>query len=91
MNMVYYIGFLILLFIGSAMVWTISEKSTSKLRHCSMIIVLLLGISGIFLSEAYYSKRPRAIDVYRNKTELVITETLKNGIIIKQDSIVEFK
>lgn len=88
--MIFFIAF-ILLIIGFVTIFIIANKSSSKLSHCFLLWILFLIIGGILISETAHSESPEAIDVYRGKTNLVITETVKNGIVTKCDTIVEFK
>lgn len=43
---------------------------------------------GLYSLEHHYS--PQAIDVYRNKTELKIKNTIENDMIVNSDTIVVF-
>jgi hypothetical protein len=44
---------------------------------------------GLYSLDHHYS--PQAIDVYRNKTELKIRNTIENDKIVDSDTIVVFK
>lgn len=82
---------IILLVIGTIALLTISMKSSSKLSPIAILFIIFLGIGGILLHESNIRKYPQAIDVYRNNTELVITESVKNGIVTDCDTTVIFK
>ena len=53
-------------------------------------VVLMFFLMVSFFS-IDYSCRPQPIDVYRNKTELKITNIVENDKIIRSDSTVVFK
>jgi hypothetical protein len=82
---------IILLIIGTIALFTISEKSSSKLSTIAILFIIFLATGGILLHESNIHKYPQAIDVYRNNTELVITESVKNGIVTDCDTTVIFK
>ena len=82
---------IILIVIGTIALLTISEKSSSKLSPIAILFILCLNIGGILLHESNIHKRPQAIDVYRNNTELVITKSVKNGVVTDCDTTVIFK
>lgn len=54
-------------------------------------IFMITFIGSIFVGLAIWSHEPKAIDVYRGKTELKVTTTYENDSIIKRDSLVIFK
>lgn len=57
------------------------------------IMAILFGgmLMGLSTSENIKSKSPTALDVYRGKTELEITEVKKDTVIINRDTTVVFK
>lgn len=59
------------------------NTSDSILWGCMTCLTILTLIE--------YHSEPKAIDVYRNKTELKINGTYKDSIFIPTDSIVIFK
>ena len=63
----------------------ISNKDISN----SLFGIIALTLSVISL--VTYIENPKAIDVYRNKTELKISGIYKDSIFIPTDSIVIFK
>lgn len=82
---------IILLIIGTSALLIISEESSSKLSPVALLFTLCLSIGGILLHASNIHKYPQAIDVYRNNTELVITESVKNGVVTDCDTTVIFK
>lgn len=82
---------IILLITGTFALLIISEESSSKLSPIAILFILCLSIGGILLHESNIHKRPQAIDVYRNNTELIITESVKNGVVVDCDTTVIFK
>jgi TRAP-type C4-dicarboxylate transport system permease small subunit len=52
-------------------------------------MLMFFVMLGLYSLEHHYS--PRAIDVYRNKTELKIRNTIENDKIVDSDTIVVFK
>lgn len=64
--------------------------TTKDVRNavCSFFIFLLSFILGIIFTT---SVEPTAIDVYRGRTKLQITETIINSKVVKKDSTVIFK
>lgn len=71
-------------------------KCTEDLFNGPGAIVLITFLSGMLLIccsmiiEGVKSK-PRAIDVYRDKTELVIHYEMRDSVLIPTDSVVVFK
>ena len=55
--------------------------------YLSSIILLIGIIVGIIIPK----EEPSAIDVYRGKTQLQITETTNSGKVIQRDSTVVYK
>lgn len=56
---------------------------------------LMCLISSWLIISAYimgeFELNPRAIDVYRGKTTLKVTEKMIDGIVVERDSVVIFK
>lgn len=63
----------------------------TKLLKINKIGIILVFISGIALGCSMMYPEIKPIDVYRGKTNLIITEKTINGVIIKKDSIVTLK
>lgn len=90
------------LFIISLVIWIIlcwqicSEKYNNKDR-CGILFVynIFFILTNIFLTSIiskHTIKKPTALDVYRDKTELQITKTMINDSIVEKcDTIVVFK
>lgn len=57
------------------------------------ILALFIGgvLIGVFLEKSIERNNPSAIDVYRNKTELQITEIRRDSLVIERDTLVVFK
>lgn len=69
----------------------IVDDSTNKFQKLGGIFFVL--VAGMFLSFLLLEIRfqPSAIDVYRNKTTLEITETVRDSVVIDRDSVVVWK
>nr|DAW84542.1 MAG TPA: hypothetical protein [Caudoviricetes sp.] len=63
--------------------------STNKESAACMIALLFGTFSGIVLVLSISG--PEAIDVYRGKTELKITQKVIDGKVIQSDSVVVYK
>ena len=55
---------------------------------CGAVIGAIMGMYTMYAAE---KSIPKAIDVYRNKTELEVNYTIKNNDTISVDSLVVFK
>lgn len=55
------------------------------------LTITLFIFSFIFISLRDKTKDPKALDVYRGKTELVITSKTRGNIVIEKDSTVIWK
>lgn len=53
----------------------------------SLLLIILTFLIGVFCCYL----EPKAIDVYRGKTKLQVTQTIKDSKVIKSDSTVVFK
>lgn len=89
------VGYMILIavIIGLAItsiIILLDENSKEARRMGAGFGFFIVGIMVSFLSEII-SPKPSAIDVYRGKTSLKITETVQDSIVIKRDSIVVWK
>lgn len=60
-------------------------------RNSSNVTMSILIVVFIILAFATYCNKPKAIDVYRGKTELKITGKLKNGMVVPYDTLVVYK
>lgn len=64
------------------------EKAASQLKIC--IISCIIFCAGMAIG-VMGDTSPSAIDVYRGKTQLQITETTSSGKVIQRDSTVVYK
>lgn len=65
------------------------DKYNSLLR--AICLFLLSYIFGVLVYTYICKDVPSAIDVYRGKTKLEITETIRDSTLVSRDSIVVFK
>lgn len=84
---------LIILTISSIIlgVYNITDDDTNirqKIGGC--ILIFSSGILITIICDFIFPK-PSAIDVYRNKTTLEITETVRDSVVIDRDSVVVWK
>ena len=82
---------IILIIIGTFTLLIISEESSSRLSPAALLFIIFLTIGGILLHESTINRYPKAIDVYRNNTELIINKSIKNGVVVDYDTTVIFK
>ena len=64
------------------------QKNAGVHVICGAVIGAIMGMYTMYASE---KSIPKAIDVYRNKTELEVNYTIKNNDTINVDSLVVFK
>lgn len=57
----------------------------------SLVLNFGIFISGVLVGVLIPGREPSAIDVYRGKTQLQITETTSSGKVIQRDSTVVYK
>lgn len=70
---------------------SIINNSTRKSeRIIGIFFIFLAGMLTSFLLIIIFPK-PYAIDVYRGKTTLQITETIRDSVVIDRDSVVVWK
>ena len=88
--------FIVMVLLGMILFWVayIADGKNHAGVHviCGAVIGLVMGMYTIY--DAMYDAEksmPKAIDVYRNKTELEINYTIKNNDTISVDSLVVFK
>lgn len=75
--------FIILIYKGSL------DKHNSALY--TICLFLFSSLFGVLVYNYICKETPSAIDVYRGKTELEITETTRDSTVVSRDSIVVFK
>lgn len=73
--------------IGVTLCWIFSEKVGNEL---SLIGILLIFLSGGIVGILSMPQKIDAIDVYRGRTELEITEVVRDTVVIKRDTVVVF-
>lgn len=64
------------------------QKNAGVHVICGAVIGAIMGMYTMYDAE---KSIPKAIDVYRNKTELEVNYTIKNNDTISVDSLVVFK
>lgn len=64
------------------------QKNAGVHVICGAVIGAIMGMYTMYSAE---KSIPKAIDVYRNKTELEVNYTIKNSDTISVDSLVVFK
>lgn len=64
------------------------QKNAGVHVICGAVIGAIMGMYTMYDAE---KSIPKAIDVYRNKTELEVNYTIKNSDTISVDSLVVFK
>ena len=84
--------FIVMLLLGAILFWvayTADEKKNAGIHViCGTVIGAVMGMYTMYDAE---KSIPKAIDVYRNKTELDVNYTIKNNDTINVDSLVVFK
>lgn len=86
------IGILILLSMATAVLLFVQYSTASVGNRelnttLSLLLMLLSFLAGVFCCYL----EPKAIDVYRGKTKLQVTQTIKDSKVIKSDTTVVFK
>jgi uncharacterized membrane protein len=78
--------------------WSIENKLGKSCSTCysfgviiGWLIALLISIPIINVISKKNQKEPKAIDVYRNKTELKVKYVIENNDTIQSDTTVVFK
>lgn len=84
--------FILMFLLGANLFWItyVADNKKNAGIHviCGAFIGAIMGMFTIFDAE---KNIPKAIDVYRNKTELEINYIIKNNDTISVDSLVVFK
>ena len=88
--------FIVMVLLGAILflvAYTADEKKNAGIHViCGAVIGVVMGMYTMY--DAVYDAEkaiPKAIDVYRNKTELEVNYTIKNSDTISVDSLVVFK
>lgn len=84
--------FIVMVLLGMILFWVAyiadGQKHAGVHVICGAVIGVVMGMSTMYCAE---KPIPKAIDVYRNKTELDVNYTIKNNDTISVDSLVVFK
>ena len=84
--------FIVMVLLGAILFWIAyiadGQKNAGVHVICGAVIGAIMGMYTMYAAE---KSIPKAIDVYRNKTELEVNYTIKNNDTISVDSLVVFK
>ena len=82
--------FIVMVLLGMILFWVtyISDGKKNSVVHVGAVIGVVMYMYTMYDAE---KSIPKAIDVYRNKTELEVRYTIKNNDTISVDSLVVFK
>jgi hypothetical protein len=84
--------FIVMVLLGMILFWVAyiadGQKHAGVHVICGAVIGAVMGMSTMYCAE---KSTPKAIDVYRDKTELEVNYTIKNNDTISVDSLVVFK
>jgi hypothetical protein len=84
--------FIVMVLLGAILFWIAyiadGQKNAGVHVICGAVIGAIMGMYTMYAAE---KSIPKAIDVYRNKTELEVNYTIKNNDTISIDSLVVFK
>lgn len=84
--------FIVMVLLGSILFWIAyiadGQKNAGVHVICGAVIGAIMGMYTMYAAE---KSIPKAIDVYRNKTELEVNYIIKNNDTISIDSLVVFK
>lgn len=84
--------FIVMVLLALTLFWVtyIADDKNNAGVHviCGALIGVVMGMYTMYSVE---NSIPKAIDVYRNKTELEVNYTIKNNDTIRVDSLVVFK
>ena len=88
--------FIVMVLLGMTLFWVAyiadCQKHAGVHVICGAVIGVVMGMNTMYYAEKIDTKSiPKAIDVYRNKTELEVNYTIKNNDTISVDSLVVFK
>ena len=83
---------IVMVLLGAILFWVAyiadGQKNAGVHVICGAVIGAIMGMYTMYSAE---KSIPKAIDVYRNKTELEVNYTIKNSDTISVDSLVVFK
>ena len=84
--------FIVMVLLGMILFWVAyiadGKKNAGVHVICGAVIGVVMGMNTMYYAE---KSIPKAIDVYRNKTELEVNYIIKNNDTISVDSLVVFK
>ena len=80
----------IIVIYGIVSIFTAKDSSEDRLIYITSIFIGAMGII-ISLIILFTTKDIKPIDVYRGKTELKITETKIDSVVVKRDTLVVWK
>lgn len=81
---------LIAVVIGTIIGVLLSNDFAIRVYCCFALCIACITI-GLLCAESVYSRKPSAIDVYRNNTQLKIYTITEDSVIIKSDTTVVWK
>lgn len=83
--------FVIGLIIALLGVILIAGTKNDKWEFLGIMAILSGGmLMGLYIKNNEKDETPTALDVYRGKTELEITEVVRDTVVIKKDTVVVF-
>lgn len=83
---------LVMVLLGMTLFWVAYIADGKKHAGVHVICGAAIGaVMGMYTMYSAENSIPKAIDVYRNKTELEVNCTIKNNDTISVDSLVVFK
>lgn len=87
------IGIIILTSVLALIFIIVNRLSDDKyIKTTSAVLVALFSVCLGGAIETYqHLDEPKAIDVYRGNTELEITETVRDSVVVSRDTVVVFK
>ena len=84
--------FIVMVHLGAMLVFVTYTADYKNNAGVHVICGALIGVViGMYTMYSVENSIPKAIDVYRNKTELEVNYTIKNNDTISVDSLVVFK
>ena len=83
---------IVMVLLGAILFWVAYIADGQKNAGVHVICGAVIGVvMGIYIMYSAENSIPKAIDVYRNKTELEVNYKIKNNDTISVDSLVVFK
>lgn len=73
-------------------IWNFASYLYEDMRFITLIFIILLSVClGIVIKTNSNTDKPDAIDVYRGNTQLEITETVRDSVVVSRDTVVVFR